>query len=139
MTDSSISTAILEKVARIVRLVKDLSRLRNELAKYYPGLYSITLRIRIPLGPFRELDCASYYYYHGKGPVCRATYDGVELVVFEDGSVSIYAEGVWRREDVEKILEALKANEKAIDEIVEHLEREAERLRTNLAATMLLS
>jgi len=138
MTDSSISTVIL-KVARIVQLVKEVSRLRSALAKYYPGLYSITLRIRIPLGPFRELDCASYYYYHGKGPVCRATYDGVELVVFEDGSVSIYAEGVWRREDVEKILEALKVNEKAIDKIVEHLEREAERLRTNLATTILLS
>jgi hypothetical protein len=134
---------MIEKLARIAQLLGEVLELYEALAKYHVTYKSATLSILgVRLGEECELNCTMHYLYYNN-PVCRVTNGNVELIVYRDGKTSIRRKsgwpGMWRREEVEEVLTALKANEKVLDEVINYLDREIEWLKTRLAETILLS
>jgi hypothetical protein len=137
---------MIGKLARIAQLLGEILELYEALAKYYPALYSnASLSLHgIKLGQSYELNCTMHYWWYNN-PACEVTGGNINLVVYKDGRASIYRKdglgwlGIWKKEEVERILETLKINENVLDNIINYLSNEIEWLRTKLAETILLS
>jgi hypothetical protein len=134
---------MIEKLARIAQLLGEILELYEALAKYSIAYKGATLSILgVRLGQEYELNCTMHHVYYNN-PVCRVSGNNIELVVQRDGRTSIYRKsgwlGIWRREEVEEVLTALKANEKVLDNVINYLNSEIEWLKTRLAETILLS
>jgi hypothetical protein len=134
---------MIEKLARIAQLLGEILGLCEALAKYDATYRGATLSILgVRLGQECELNCTMHHLYYNN-PVCRVSGNNIELVVQRDGRASIRRKsgwpGMWRREEVEEVLTALKANEKVLDDVIDYLNREIEWLKTRLAETILLS
>jgi hypothetical protein len=126
---------MVKALAEIIKLIGEAHRLCSELSKY-KYYHAECQAVSTTLTPNSILHCDMY--------MCRLEVGDVDYIVFEDGSVRILNRplsyfGIWRREDLEKLVEIVELNKRQLEEIKGSLVQRIEELKEKLVENILFN